>query len=85
SHPSSLDSRVTLLSQDPTLLTQAIRGAQKNSGTTGRARVGAAATSGTDEKALKEAQELERRRALQEQLDKEKVAKERAHKKKKLF
>jgi hypothetical protein len=35
--------------------------------------------------AFKEAEELERRRALQEQLDKEKAEKERSRKKKKLF
>ncbi|KAI7817843.1 hypothetical protein BC939DRAFT_532416 [Gamsiella multidivaricata] len=40
---------------------------------------------GTNVKSSKEAEEMERRRALQEQLDKEKAEKEKARKKKKLF
>ncbi|KAG0307815.1 hypothetical protein BGZ97_000277 [Linnemannia gamsii] len=43
------------------------------------------ADGGANSKAFKEAEELERRRALQEQLDKEKAEKERSRKKKKLF
>ncbi|KAF8944703.1 hypothetical protein BGZ47_003893 [Haplosporangium gracile] len=43
------------------------------------------ADGGANSKAAKEAEELERRRVLQEQLDKEKTEKERSRKKKKLF
>ncbi|KAF9127405.1 hypothetical protein BGX30_014804 [Mortierella sp. GBA39] len=43
------------------------------------------ADGGANSKAIKEAEELERRRVLQEQLDKEKAVKERSRKKKKLF
>lgn len=56
----------------PTVIT----GADRNAGN---------ANGGANSKAIKEAEELERRRVLQEQLDKEKAEKEQSRKKKKLF
>ncbi|KAF9358223.1 hypothetical protein BGX26_002227 [Mortierella sp. AD094] len=54
-------------------------------GLAGDSENAAASTDGSSAKAAKEAEELERRRVLQEQLDKEKAEKEKSRKKKKLF